>query len=402
MYPCLVRRTFTVALVALVAASSGCTTSDCAQSADIQVTVAPNGDVPIPQIAKLHVMLSVADGPVRVLVPDIDLTMKTLSPSGSAFVLRPDPAPADKYDVSMTVQALDAMGGLVAIGSESIQAVVKGCNRLTVHLAALPVNPGGPVDMAVVPGSDMTGVVPPDLAGCIGGTPDEDADGRANSCDLCPDDTDPTPADTDGDGLPDACDPDPAAKSNTLLYFDPMDTASGHWSTPNTFIANSYLTIDTQGQTIVTSNNGVDKLPANMRAQAHIFLKAIYTGTPFSDAGLYVGTDANPAAGDANGALCTLHYHAGSGPDTLDIYPVAGGTLQAPTTAQMMFVSAMYRMRLTQRSTGWTCEATANGLTPASVTLPAANVVAGPLFMSLRGENMEAHFHAVVAESALP
>jgi len=260
----------------------------------------------------------------------------------------------------------------------------------------------GPADMAIPPGGpiDMTGVVPPDIAGCIGGSPDEDADGRANFCDLCPDDPDPTPADTDADGLPDACDPDPGTKTNTLLYFDPMDNPSGHWSTSNALIANSYMTLDTQGQNVLLSNNGVDTVPTNARVQAHIFLKAVYTGTPFSDTGIFVGNNANPTAANAEGVLCTLHYHAGSGPDTLDIYPVHQGTLQAPTTTNQQFVSAMYRMRLTQRAAGWTCEATANGLNPASVTLTKA--VTGPLFMSLRSENMEAHFHSVVAESALP
>ncbi|MGZ3426519.1 MAG: hypothetical protein ACXVCV_07715 [Polyangia bacterium] len=364
------------------------------------MTVAPNGDVTVPEIVRLHVMLSVADGPVRVLMPDINLSMTRLPAGGSSFVLHPDPAPADKYDISMTVQAFDSDGNLIAIGSESMQAVSKGCNRLTVHLAGLPVNQS--VDMAIPPGGpiDMAGVLPPDLAGCIGGTPDEDSDGRANFCDLCPDDSDPTPSDTDGDGLPDACDPDTGTKTNTALYFDPFDNPSGHWSTSNTLIGMSFLTLDTQGQNVLSSNNGVDTLPTNVRVQAHIFLKAIYTGTPLSDTGVYVGNNANPAAATAEGVLCTLHYHAGSGPDTLDIYPVHNGTLGAPTATNMQFVSAMYRMRVTQRSTGWTCETTANGLNPATVTLTKA--VPGPLFMSLRAENMESHFHAVVAESALP
>jgi hypothetical protein len=344
-------------------------------------------------------MLSVADGPVKTLNIGSGASPVSIKSGGSAFILHPDPAPSDKYDVSMTVQAFDANDQLIAIGSESMQAVIKGCNKLNVHLAGLPVSI---VDMAIPPGGpiDMAGIVPPDLAGCIGGSPDEDQDGRANFCDLCPDDSDPTPADTDGDGLPDACDPDPGTKTNTLLYFDPMDTASGHWSTPNTLIANSYMTLDTMGQSILLSNNGVDTVPTDARVQAHIFLKAIYTGTPFSDAGIYVGNNANPTAATAEGVLCTLDYHGGSGTNTLDIYPVHQGTLQAPTTTPQQFVSAMYRMRLTQRSSGWTCEAIANGLSDASVTL--VKPVAGPLFMSLRSENMEAHFHSVVAESALP
>src|SRR5438874_869057 len=46
----------TVAL-ALALAASGCGPATCAQSADIEVTVAPNADVSIPAITRLHVML---------------------------------------------------------------------------------------------------------------------------------------------------------------------------------------------------------------------------------------------------------------------------------------------------------------------------------------------------------
>jgi hypothetical protein len=391
-------RRLSLVVIAALAASCG-NGGDCSQSADIEVTVAPNGDVTVGDITKLHVMLSVADGPVRVL--DI-VPSHTISTSGSAFLLRPDPAPADKYDVSMTVQAFDGDGNLIAIGSESIQAVNKGCNRLTVHLAGLPPVNQGPIDMAIPPGGpiDMAGVVPPDLAGCIGGTPDEDQDGRANFCDLCPDDSDSTPVDTDGDGLPDACDPDTATKTNTLLYFDPMDAASGHWSTPNALIAGGFMTLDTMQQQRLTSNNGVDMLPTNVRVQAHIFLKGIYTGTPFSDAGVYVGTNPNPMVTNANGVLCTLHYHPNASSDTLDIYPITNGVIGTATSVATAFNPAMYRMRLTQRSTGWTCETVANGVPVATVTLTKA--VTGPLFVSLWAEYMEAHFHAVVAESALP
>jgi hypothetical protein len=81
--------------------------------------------------------------------------------------------------------------------------------------------------------------------------------------------------------------------------------------------------------------------------------------------------------------------HRTMGPDVLDASSdvAASGSL-----------SAMYRMRLTNRSGSWTCEATANGLTPASMAL--TKVVTGPLFISLRAENMESHVHAVSAESS--
>lgn len=270
-------------------------------------------------------------------------------------------------------------------------------------MAAIGDDMAAPSDLAVVVDADLARINDLSLAGgddagnCVGGTPDEDADGRANACDLCPDDPDATPVDTDGDGLPDACDPDPSTKTNALTYFDPLDTSTGHWSTPGTLIANSFMTLDTMGQAVLSSSNATDALPTSVRVQAHIFLKAIYTGTPFSDTGVFVGDNSNPVAANANGVLCTLHYHGGGPPDTLDFAPITNGAAGAPTTTPMQFVSAMYRLRVTNRAGAWTCEATANGLAPATVTL--SQSVTGPLFISLRAENMESHVHAVSAES---
>ena len=387
-----------VALVAFLAvAASGCPSTDCAQSADIQVTVAPNGDVSIPEIAKLHVMLSVADGPVRVLEPDIDLTARSLSPSGSAFVLHPDPAPSDKYDVSMTVQALDGMGNLIAIGSESIQAVIKGCNRLTVHLAALPVN-SQPMDLSVPPGSDLAGMMPSDMTMCVGGLPDEDNDGRANFCDLCPADADPTPVDTDADGLPDACDPDPAMGTNTLVYFDPMDVNSGHWSGANA-ITQSYMNIDTQTVGTTSASNSTDMLPLNVRVQTIIFPTAEH-GNGGGDTGIFVGTNANVS--QANGAFCGLTWNNGA-PDTLDLYKVTNGGFSVPAAQQLAtnLQNTSYRIRLTHRAGMWTCEALQSGLPVVTVTTTQTPVVTAPLFMALINDNMGSHFHSVVAETKL-
>ena len=383
-----------LALAALVVSAAGCG-GDCTPSADVEVTVVPPSDIAVGNIAKLHVALRVANGPAQSF--DIPLS-QSISTNGSPFKLRPSPMPSAGYNLAVTLQALDGAGNLIAAGTDSIQAAVMGCNRLTVHLGGVSVNG----DMAVPPGPIDMAMVRADLAGCFGGSPDEDQDGRANFCDLCPDDSDPTPADSDGDGLPDACDPDPMMGTNKLVYFEPFDSASGHWSTPNTLINGGMLTLDTLGETIVTSNNGVDMLPTYVRVQSEIDLGAIYTNTPLSDAGIFVGNNANPAAPNAAGVLCILHYHPTAMADTLDLIPVFAGTLGSATTTTTLFHSALYRMRLTQRASGWTCETTSNGSTPATVTLPSSDAVAGPLFMSLRSENMAVHFNAVVAESTLP
>jgi hypothetical protein len=298
----------------------------------------------------------------------------------------------------MTVQAFDAANNLIAIGSESMQAVIKGCNRLTVHLAGLP--PNAILDMSIPPGGpiDMAGQLPPDLAGCIGGTPDEDADGRANSCDLCPADPDPTPVDTDGDGLPDACDPDPATKTNTLIYFDPFDVASGHWS-GNIPVTGSYMNVDTGVVGTLSASNATDMLPLNVRVQTEIFPTA-ERGNGGGDTGLFVGTSANVM--QASGAFCGLTWNNG-GPDTLDLYKVTTGSFSVPATQQLATAlqGTNYRIRLTHRAGIWTCEALQTGQAPVTVTTTQTPVITAPLFITLINDNMGSHFHAVVAESKL-
>jgi hypothetical protein len=394
------------AVVALVAAAPSCGPSaDCAKSADIQVTVSPASDVSVGSIARLHVMLSVADGPQRVLDIQPDHTIT----SSSAFVLRPDPAPSASYDVALTVQAFDAMNQLIAIGADSLQAVVNGCNRMTVHLAAVPVGGGGggggggpTLDFSFPPGSDLAGVItmPPDMAGCIGGMPDEDTDGRANICDLCPADYDPTPTDADQDGLPDACDPDPAMKTNMQVYFDPFDVASGHWS-GNNMVMSSYMIIDTGGVGTLASSNAVDMLPTQVRVQTTIFPVSVH-GPNGGDTGLFIGTSANPNQG--TGVFCALTSNGG--PDTLDIYKVDNGSYGVPTTQSLgqTLQQTAYRLRLTQRAGNWTCEV-ARVDTPSNpvvlTTVQTMQTVTGPLFMTLMNDNMGSHVHSVVAETKL-
>lgn len=65
------------------------------------------------------------------------------------------------------------------------------------------------------------------------GTHDEDVDGFADGCDLCPMFADMT--DTDGDGIGDLCDPAPADPSDHLVLFDPLVQAASDWTAVGTW-----------------------------------------------------------------------------------------------------------------------------------------------------------------------
>lgn len=69
---------------------------------------------------------------------------------------------------------------------------------------------------------------PADAPACLAG--DEDCDGQPNLTDICPADADTPAADTDADGVGDACDPDRAVVGNRRVLFDGFDDASGAWA----------------------------------------------------------------------------------------------------------------------------------------------------------------------------
>jgi hypothetical protein len=368
-----------VVVALAVACVAGCG-ADCAKSADIQVTVVPNADVDTARLARLHVILSIDDGAPHWI--DISLD-HTLSSSGSAFILKPDPPPKSKYPISVTVQALDAGGDLLAIGSDRQDVVDNGCNRMAVQLAGLP-----------GPSTDMAGMLPIDMAGCIGALPDEDLDGRANFCDLCPADYDPTPIDGDGDGLPDACDPDPGTASNTLVYFEPFDSANPRWSGGN-LVQSSYLLLDAGTSGVALSSNATDTLPLNVRMQAMVVPYQYDPAATDIDTGIFVGTGPNPSAPGSYGALCILNSIS----MRLEIYKVQNGTLLSGMGSALQISGNKYRMRLTQRGSNWTCEALVNGT---SVTVSTTQAVTAPLYMALRSAGSSNRFLSVVAETSLP
>ncbi len=383
-----------ISLVAIAWLAAGCGGGNCAQSANIQVTLQPDDDVAVDTVVNLRLVLSVAGGPMTTNTLQVG-PREPLKSTGSTFLLQPDPAPSTSYSVSLIVQAYDDGPNLVAIGSDTLQAVAKGCNRMIVHLTALPQMSGG--DMSLPPGTDLSGFMPADMAGCIGGLPDEDSDGRANSCDACPADYDPTPVDTDEDGLPDACDPDPATPMNTLLYFDPFDVDTGHWSGSNP-VAGSILTIDPGTVGSKSASNAIDTLPLDMRVQTLVNTSHVY-GSSGQDTGILVGDSAN--LGQVNGVFCALVPDSG-GPD-LVLYKITNGSGNGPSMPLgiSQLQGTTYRLRLTQHSGTWTCEALASGsTTPVTVTTTFA--ATAPLIMSLLCDSVGARFYHVVAETVVP
>ncbi|HEY4182414.1 MAG TPA: hypothetical protein VGM90_36535 [Kofleriaceae bacterium] len=68
-----------------------------------------------------------------------------------------------------------------------------------------------------------------DVAVCASGTHDEDGDGIADNCDVCPQDADPGQADGDSDGVGDACDPNPTTPGDSIAFFDPFTAQDPAW-----------------------------------------------------------------------------------------------------------------------------------------------------------------------------
>jgi len=388
------------AVLALVLSGCG---PDCAPGPNIQVRVLAGPGVDATRVASLRIVLSLDGMQPKSL--DIPITQPLQMPK--TVLLEPDPPPAPKYNVALSVQALDGNGGVFALGTAAGDMVSNGCNRLEASLFPL----GGPTSSD---GGD--GFIPPDLlstdmSNCVvasASVPDEDQDGRADSCDLCPDDYDPTPVDSDLDGLPDACDPDPARPSNTLLYFDPFNANSGNW-TGNFMLRpfpQGYWAVDSAGPGTVTSGNTQVMLPANVRVQAHIYSPGVYGsggGGVNASFGLFLGSNPNPGLTSTDGVLCIANASTQQ-PDNVAIYSVVNGNtmLQASTPIPGGWsTQVLYRLRLTQRGGTYVCELN-NAQNTTSVTKMFPISPSAPQFMALYVQGMVANYHAVVAESALP
>jgi hypothetical protein len=374
--------------------------STCPSTADIQVTLIPIAGVDVTAIAELRFTLTVGTGQPKSLV-----LQKGIGPRPTTVLFRPDPAPAAKYAVTITVEALDELGALVAIGSTGGDVSANGCNKLEARLTPLPMVDASmpPPDFSMLPsGSDLAGsdlATNNDLA--CAAMPDEDADGRGDACDLCPADYDPTPVDTDDDGLPDACDPDPSKTGNALIYFDPFNVDSGHWS-GNWNVRNSERSIATMAQGRLLSGNGVDALPGNVRVQTYVTMPFVEgVGPSFeSDVGIFLGNQTDSSS-STRGVLCVLH-HVPPSTDTLDLDLISNGMITMTNAQPFVFSTGnLYRIRLSQRGGSYSCEALLMGLPAVSANLT-TQAPAAPQFMVLRATNVEAHFSSVVAESTVP
>jgi hypothetical protein len=401
-------RSFSVAVALLL---SGCG-FDCAPSGNIQVTVTAGPGLDVGRVATLRIVLSV-DG---MQPKTLDVTLKSpLTSMPKTLLLQPDPPPANRYNVALSVQALDASGAVFALGTASSDVAANGCNRLEASL--FPLGAGGGDG-----GNGRDGFIPPDLmstdmSNCTvvsASVPDEDQDNLADSCDLCPDDSDPTPVDSDLDGLPDACDPDPALPSNTLLYFDPFNADSGNWSGNFDLrpFPQGYWSINTQGTQALASGNTQVMLPSNVRIQAHVLSPGIYVpgSVVNSDFGLFLGNSPNPGLTSTSGVLCIANATNQQPNDQLTLLVVQNGSLGQATSTPIPNANApngwhtdlVYRLRLTQRGAVYTCELVAVGGTPVTVTKTLPSAPSAPQFMALHAQAIEAHFYAVVAESVLP
>jgi hypothetical protein len=373
---------------------SGCG-PDCAIGPNIQVTVVSSFGVNNAAIASLHIVMSVDGMQPRT----VDIMPKSrIDTRPVTLLLLPDPPPADRYNLAITVQALDGAGDLIGIGSAAGDMVAQGCNRLLANLAPLGVVVGdGGVTLPDLSSTDMANCI------SVAGQADEDQDTRSDICDLCPADPDTTPTDADLDGLPDACDPDPARPGNQALYFEPFNAANTGFSTG--LVSQGFLKIDTNGTNGLVSTQTTQSLPPTVRVQTQfsVPMPGFYTagGGIFGDVGILLVDSTSPAA---NGMMCAMVRDTQNG-DRVAIYPLSGGNFGTPTSQPLpdnFQQETKYRLRLTQRGGVYTCEAFSPGFVPRTVTRTVQTAPDGPLFISLHAQAAEAHFHNVVAESALP
>jgi hypothetical protein len=76
---------------------------------------------------------------------------------------------------------------------------------------------------------------------------DEDSDGIPDDCDVCPHIADPGQADSDGDRVGDACDPEPTNPRQQIVLFDPFVTLDASWTNTGATLGTDEIQIDARG-----------------------------------------------------------------------------------------------------------------------------------------------------------
>jgi hypothetical protein len=389
-------------LAPLLLVFAGCN-ADCVASPNIQVTLLLDG-VDRSAIAQFRLGLTVGIGSTKY---DTIPAPANLGPK-TTLLLQPDPPPAMAYSITFSVDALDGAGNVEAIGSTDGTVSPNGCNRMQLRLTPLPI-----ADLAMLPDlsqlPDLTGQPLPDLTmtteadiqpSCSGGMPDEDGDGRADFCDVCAVDSDPTPTDGDSDGVPDACDPDPAAAGNQVLYYEPFNSDSGHWMTSAMgfqVVGGALHGLANRGGSLLSANT-TDALPDGAMVETYWTSPFVEGSGPYQ-AGIFLGDQMIE-----NGALCTINYVSMT-QQTLDLDTVVNGAITATKSLTLPFGNdVMYRLRLTQKGTQYTCE----GIALILADPPTATVMAtitgppAPHYLALRVVNLEIQFLNVFAVSVNP
>jgi hypothetical protein len=431
------------AFVALAVLALGGCQPDCLQSADILVAITPPPGVSPALVKQLQVTVSIGPKGELMSVASIPLT-SPLQETGSSFLLRPANVPSGKYQLSVVVTAADSTGTPMAIGTDTEQVESTGCNHMSVHLASLLGGGGGGGGGTGGGGGGAGGggtgggggLVPPDMSnatsdmqGCFGGTPDEDNDGRADTCDVCAADPEPSGVvDTDGDGLPNACDPDVNRAGNRLVYFEPFNTDFEHWTESvgagsNISVNNGVLELKNNSNGQLYSGNAVDAMPDNVRVQTWYETNGPFSSPSSSSSmvGLLLGTGANLNQQNTSGVNCGVNNSVNqpNGQSSLEIdhvgcipqqhqQPQCGVLTPGDSLSFTPFpTNQMARLRLTQVGGTYTCElallnndntVTLVGQVTMTQSAPTANQ-----FISVVAINLaDTKFHSVVAETALP
>jgi hypothetical protein len=202
--------------------------------------------------------------------------------------------------------------------------------------------------------------------------------------------------------VPDACDPDPGTPGNTVLYFDPFNVDTSHWSGGWT-VTGSERVVMTGTLGRLVSGNGIDTMPADVRVQTFVTVPIAESGMGGdfeSDVGIFLGNQPDTGA-TTDGVLCSVnHMQTDIGHMELDI--IQNGTITTTNMGNFSWgTGPLYRLRLTQHGGSYTCEAATSGVRPGTVTATTTAPTA-PQYIVLRATNVEAHFQSVTAESVNP